>query len=89
MGEPARRAIEQLPLDHTLEGRRGYSSNHLATLAPSLEVMAAPGWHAKLQWSSDASIDRGGFVVETPHRIIDAQPDDVALRTLYEKLDHE
>ena len=86
MSALVRRAIEQLPLDHTLEVR--LHPDDLATLAPSLEAMAAPGRHVKLQWSSDASIERGGFVVETPHRIIDGRTD-VALRTLYEKLDHE
>jgi flagellar assembly protein FliH len=86
VGELVRRAIELLPLDHALEIR--VHPEDLETLRGGLEAMAPVGPHVRLDWRSDASIDRGGFVIETPHRIIDGRAD-VALRALYERLDHE
>ena len=86
VGELVRRAIELLPLDHTLEIRMHPSD--LETLRAGLDALAPTGRHVRLDWRSDASIDPGGFVIETPHRIIDGRTD-VALRSLYERLDHE
>ena len=86
VGELVRRAIELLPLDHALEIR--LHPDDLETLREGLEGMAPVGRHVRVDWRPDASVDRGGFVIETPHRIIDGRAD-VALRALYERLDHE
>jgi flagellar assembly protein FliH len=86
VGELVRRAIELLPLDHVLEIR--IHPLDLDTLRAGLDTMAPAGRNVRLEWRPDAAIDRGGFVIETPHRIIDGRAD-VALRSLYERLDHE
>ncbi len=86
VGELVKRAIEQLPLDHVLEVR--LHPDDLATLGASLEGLVPAGRTVTLQWLSDPSIERGGFVIETPHRIVDGRTD-VALRALYERFDRE
>ena len=86
VGELVRRALDLLPLDHTLELR--LSPEDLRTLAPSLEGLSPEGRQVKIQWVGDPSIDRGGFIIETPHRIVDGRTD-IALRALYDRFDHE
>ncbi len=86
VGELVRRGLELMPLDHTLEVR--IHPADLETLGPSLAQLAPPGRDVHLQWLADPAVERGGFAIETPHRIIDGRTD-VALRTLYERFDHE
>jgi flagellar biosynthesis/type III secretory pathway protein FliH len=86
VAELVRRAVELLPTDHTLEIR--LHPDDLATLRSGLEAMAPPGRNLHLSWLADADLERGGFVIETPHRIVDGRAD-VALRALYERLDHD
>lgn len=86
VGELVRRALELLPLDPAIEVRLNPAD--LATLADSLEGAVPPGRQVRVQWLSDPSLERGGFVIETPHRVVDGRAD-VALRTLYERLDRD
>jgi len=86
VGELVKRAIEQLPLDHVLEVR--LHPDDLATLGEGLAGLVPAGRTVTLQWLSDPSIERGGFLIETPHRIVDGRTD-VALRALYERFDRE
>jgi len=57
-----------------------------AALAPELERPAdgPPSMH----WIADATIERGGFVIETPQRVVDGRID-TALRTLFERFEQE
>lgn len=86
LGELVTRAIELLPLDQTLEVR--VHPDDMRTLGDNLDALVPPGRSVKLQWIADAAVDRGGFLVESPARIIDGRTD-VALRVLYERFDHE
>lgn len=85
VGELVRRALELLPLDTSLEIR--LNPEDLRTLGAAVELLL-PGRQVSLNWVADPSIDRGGFVVENPHRIIDGRAD-VALRNLYERLERD
>jgi flagellar biosynthesis/type III secretory pathway protein FliH len=86
VGELVRRALDLLPLDHSIEVRLHPEDLH--TLAPSLEGLRPEGRQVHLQWVGDPTVERGGFVAETPHRIVDGRVD-VALRALYERFDHD
>lgn len=86
VGELVTRAIELMPLDHTLDVR--LNPDDLATLGSTLEALTPPGRKVLLQWIGDARIECGGFIVESPQRIIDGRAD-VALRALYERFDHD
>jgi flagellar biosynthesis/type III secretory pathway protein FliH len=86
VGELVRRALELLPLDHTIEVR--LHPEDLRTLAPSLDRLAPENRPVKLLWMADPSLERGGFVLETPQRIVDGRTD-TALRALYERFDHD
>jgi flagellar biosynthesis/type III secretory pathway protein FliH len=86
VGELVRRALDLLPLDHTIEVRLNPEDLH--TLGPSLEGLRPEGRQVSVQWVGDPSVERGGFVAETPHRIVDGRAD-VALRALYERFDHD
>lgn len=81
-----RAAIEQLPQDPCIEVRLHPSD--LAALGGALEGLAPAGRGLEFAWTADASIERGGFLLETPHRIIDGRAD-VALRDLWERLGHD
>ena len=86
VGELVRRALDLLPLDHSIEVR--LNPEDLRTLSTSLEGLRPEGRQVQLQWVGDPSVDRGSFVAETPHRIVDGRVD-VALRALYERFDHD
>ncbi len=86
VGDLVRRALDLLPLDHSIEVRLNPEDLH--TLASSLEGLRPEGRQVHLQWVGDPSVERGGFVAETPHRIVDGRVD-VALRALYERFDHD
>lgn len=85
-GTLVRHALELLPLDTSIEIR--LHPDDLATLAPSVAEFAIPGRHVQLTWVGDATLDRGGFLLETPQRVVDGRAD-IALRQLYERLDHD
>jgi flagellar biosynthesis/type III secretory pathway protein FliH len=84
--ELVRRALELLPPAHAIEVRLHPAD--LETLEAGLATLASEGRHVALTWMPDETIERGGFVIETPHRIIDGRTD-VGLRALYERIDHD
>jgi flagellar assembly protein FliH len=81
-----RRALELLPLDTLIEVRM--HPGDLAALGEAAKESLSPGAHVQLTWVADAGLDPGGFVLETPQRVVDGRAD-VALRQLYERLDHD
>jgi flagellar assembly protein FliH len=64
----------------------------LVPLEPHLEVFPtapeADGKGTAIKWLGDPTIERGGFVVESPLRVVDGRTD-FALRSLYERLEYE
>jgi len=86
VGELLRQALELLPRDHAFEVR--LHPDDLETLGESLARLEPEGRQVKLFWLSDLAIERGGFLIESPQRVVDGRTD-VALRALYERLDHE
>ncbi len=84
--ELVRRALALLPLDTVIEVR--LHPDDLTVLGSTVQEFAAPGRHLQLTWVGDPLLDRGGFVLETPARVVDGRAD-VALRQLYERLDHD
>jgi len=79
-------AIELLPHDPRIEVRLHPAD--LAALGAALDGLVPAGRGLELTWTPDASLERGGFVVETPQRIVDGRAD-VALRELWERLGHD
>lgn len=79
-------AIELLPLDHVLDVR--LHPDDLQTLGANVDDVVPAGRSVRVQWIADASLEKGGFLVESPARIVDGRTD-VALRSLYERFDHE
>lgn len=86
VGELVRDAVARLPLDATLEIR--LHPDDLALFEGGGPALLPEGRALEVRWVPDASIDRGGFVIETPQRLVDGRTD-VALRALYERLEHE
>jgi len=86
IGELVRRALELLPPEHAFEAR--LHPEDFEMLGPVLARLQPEGRNVKLNWVADPGIERGGFVLESPQRVVDGRTD-VALRALYEKLDHE
>jgi len=86
VGELVRRALDLLPLDTSIEVR--LNPGDLETLGTSVEKLLPPGRAVRLHWLADPGIERGDFVIESPQRIVDGRAD-VALRDLYERLEHE
>ncbi len=85
-GELVRRALALLPLDTTIEVRM--HPEDLAMLGTSVAEFGSPGRALQLTWVGDPTLERGGFLLETPARVVDGRAD-VALRQLYERLDHD
>lgn len=84
--ELVREALELLPHETTIDLRL-----HPADVALIQEKQgrdAESEGFPKIQWIADPSIERGGFLMESPLRIIDGRVD-VALRALYERLEHD
>jgi flagellar biosynthesis/type III secretory pathway protein FliH len=86
VGELLRRALELLPLDTTIEVR--LNPDDLATLGTATDRLVPAGRAVRLQWLADPGLEPGNFVIESPQRIVDGRSD-VALRDLYERLEHE
>jgi flagellar biosynthesis/type III secretory pathway protein FliH len=78
-----RRAVESIPLEVPLEIRLNPAD--LAALGTDLELYGAGGRRLDAHWSADAALERGSYVIETPHRVIDGELDAV-LTHLYERL---
>lgn len=80
------RALDLLPLDLRIEVRLNPAD--LAVLGAAVATPRPEGRAVELVWIADPAVERGGFMLETPQRIIDGRVD-VALRDLYERLGHE
>lgn len=82
------KALELLPADTTLEIRL-----HPADLQVVRGLPGAPGEIAasshgmRIEWTADPALERGSFLMESPMRLINGRAD-VALRELYERMDH-
>ncbi|MGE0351728.1 MAG: FliH/SctL family protein [Gemmatimonadales bacterium] len=59
-----------------------------ATVADQLDAAAGNRGEVKVKWMADPSLDRGGFLMQTPARIVDGRTD-VALQRLYERLAYD
>lgn len=81
-----RAAIDLLPHDPRIEVR--LHPTDLSALGEALDGLVPPGRGLELTWAPDPAIERGGFVLETPQRIVDGRAD-VALRELWERLGHD
>ena len=79
------RALELLPNATALEVR--VHPEDLQALSPEVDRLATAGRAIPIQWSADRSLHRGGFLIESPLRLIDGRTD-VALRTLFERLEN-
>jgi flagellar biosynthesis/type III secretory pathway protein FliH len=80
------RALELVPLEPKLEVR--LHPDDLSVLLSGSPVPAADNPSAAIKWTADPAIERGGFVVESPLRVVDGRTD-FALRSLYERLEDE
>ncbi len=78
-----RRAVEVLPLEGALEIRLNPAD--LAALGADTDLYAPGGRKLDLRWVPDASIDRGGYLIETSQRVVDGRIDPV-LRAMYDRL---
>ncbi len=86
VGTLVRRAVDLLPLDNTLEIR--LHPEDLALFGPAAPSLLPEGRTLEVQWVPDPSLERGSFVIESPQRLVDGRTD-VALRSLYERLEHD
>jgi flagellar assembly protein FliH len=80
-----RRALEAVPLEGTLEVR--VHPADLAALGHDLELYAPGGRRLELRWVPDPGIGRGGFMIETPLRVVDGRVEKV-LEAALERLLH-
>jgi flagellar biosynthesis/type III secretory pathway protein FliH len=60
----------------------------LEVLREELEQTASAESLEEIRWVGDESLERGSFLAEGPHRIVDGRVDE-ALRSLYERLTYE
>jgi flagellar assembly protein FliH len=70
-----RRALEAVPLEGTLEVR--VNPVDISALGHDLELYAPGGRRLDLRWVPDPAIGRGGFVIETPLRVVDGRVEKV------------
>jgi flagellar biosynthesis/type III secretory pathway protein FliH len=80
------RALELVPLEPHLEVR--LNPDDLSVLLGGPSAPEADGKGTAIKWLGDPTIERGGFLVESPLRIVDGRTD-FALRSLYERLEYE
>ena len=80
------RALELVPLEPHLEVR--LHPEDLSVLMGGPSAPEADGKGTAIKWLGDPTIERGGFLVESPLRIVDGRTD-FALRSLYERLEYE
>ncbi|HVP13956.1 MAG TPA: FliH/SctL family protein [Terriglobales bacterium] len=78
-------ALELVPPDSRCEVR--LHPDDLASFAGDLPKGGGEG-EPSIRWVGDPTLERGEFLVEGPHRIVDGRTD-FALRALYERLGHE
>lgn len=80
------RALELMPPGNPIEARLNPAD--LAAIAPELEKLAGSGRALAIEWTPDATLPRGGFLLEGPQRLVDGRTD-TALRTLFDRLEHD
>jgi len=80
------RALELFDTDSPMEIR--LHPEDLESFRSDWEGFAPPERQGALQWLADPSLERGSFQIENPTRMVDGRID-VALRNLYERLEHE
>jgi flagellar assembly protein FliH len=81
--ELIRRAVDVLPMEQTLEVRLNPAD--LAALGGHLDLHAAGGRKLEAIWIPDATLERGGYLIETPQRVVDANLDE-QFGTYYRRL---
>jgi flagellar biosynthesis/type III secretory pathway protein FliH len=79
-------ALEMMPPDAPLDVRLHPAD--LQAIRADVDAMSGAGRAIPLHWVADPALERGSFFVESPARLIDGRTD-TALRTLFERLDHE
>lgn len=77
------RALNVLPLDVGLEIRLHPAD--LAALEGHLDLHGPGGRPLDVRYRADAGVERGGYVIETPQRVVDGRVEP-ALLALYERL---
>ncbi len=80
------RAIELLPHDLQVDVR--LNGADLEALGALREQVVPADAGVALHWIVDPEIERAGFVVQSPQRLVDGRLD-VALRSLYERFEEE
>jgi len=84
--ELVERALELVPAEPQLEVH--LHPEDLAVIEDGLAAAAPDGQIPAIRWVPDPALERGGFLVESPLRLVDGRSD-FALRSLYERLEHE
>ncbi len=77
------RGLEAFPVGSRVEIH--LHPEDLAGLRSQFGLPSADGRAADLQWVADPAIERGGCILETPHRVADGRVD-MALKELYQRL---
>jgi flagellar biosynthesis/type III secretory pathway protein FliH len=80
------RALALLPHDLTVDVR--VHPAELEAMAAVRGTLLPADSGVTLHWIADPEVGRAGFVVESPQRLVDGRLD-VALRSLYERLEQE
>jgi type III secretion protein L len=81
-----RRALELVDPEAALAIR--VHPQDLEALKEPIAIAAGGEGIVELRWIADPDLDRGSFLLEGPQRIVDGRLD-TALRSLYERLDHD
>lgn len=76
-------ALTFMPAEESLEVRLHPADLH--ALGSHLELYEAGGTPLGVRWLPDPSLERGSFLLESPHRLVDGRVD-TALRRLYEAM---
>jgi flagellar assembly protein FliH/type III secretion protein L len=84
VGDLVARGLELVKPDSPVEIRLNPSD--LDAVKAGLELR--PGDETYIHWSADPELERGGFFIEGPRRIVDGRLDE-AMRVLYERLAYE
>lgn len=80
------RSLELIPVNEPIEVHMCPAD--LAALRPQLDELAKGENLPAIQWVPDSNLERASFVIESPQRVISGKVD-LALRTLYERLEYE
>jgi flagellar biosynthesis/type III secretory pathway protein FliH len=81
-----RRAVALLPPGGTIEIRA--HPEDIGLLGTHVDMTEPDGRPLAVHWIADDTLERGSFTLENPERLVDGRAD-VALRSLYERLEHD